>query len=311
MSEQNIENKVEAPLPIGEEASTQHSLREIAESLDGQSYFLGEVPQPQLLDPQAFLPLNSDRLMGAANVIQKSLNEISELVSAEVVQIQKAQKKINFWEEKIEKNKSIIQKNLDQIKKNNVELLYDKKNRDYWIGRAEQVMLDFQNAVASNRECDWAWLIKKYSLKNADGSPIDSLDLAVEELCDGESSNLAGFYEKTASQYDRAKKDKEIENNRLIAENSSYFKQNDTLQGYITNTYSKEIEPLQDGILLLKELGVKFKSLESHEGSTFGELRNWAESYLNDFLKTNSKVPHHLVVEFRKLTSIPLPADHN
>ena len=55
-------------------------------------------------------------------------------------------------------------------------MVYDKKNRDYWLCRAEQVIVDYSYAEAANRPEDWAWLIKKYGLKNADGSPIDPRD---------------------------------------------------------------------------------------------------------------------------------------
>src|SRR4051812_30754228 len=82
-----------------------HTLEEVGKTLDGQSYFTGEVPQHHLVDPQAFLPLNSDRLIGSVNMIDKLTSELSGLIQEEINQIQKLQKKISFWEERIDKNK--------------------------------------------------------------------------------------------------------------------------------------------------------------------------------------------------------------
>ena len=52
--------KAESVEPITRNLST------VDESIDGQSYFLGEVPQANLVDPCAFLPLNSE--IGRAHV---------------------------------------------------------------------------------------------------------------------------------------------------------------------------------------------------------------------------------------------------
>lgn len=287
------------------------NLKEIEESLDAQSYFLGEVPQAHLMDPVAFLPLNSDRLVGSNNRIEKVLEEVSSLIQEEVTLIQKQQKKINLWEDRIEKNKVAIQKNLEQINLNNSGSVYDKKNRDYWTSRAEDVMLDYAHAEVAGREADWAWLIKKYGLKNADGSQIDPRNACVEELCNGEANNLASGYKATANKYEAARKEKETDNCLRIRENAKLATNNELLQGYITAAYTNEIEPLQDGILLLKELGVKMKSLAQETQATYGDLRAWAESFLDAFLKSNPRVTQSIVTEFRRLTSIPLPAEYN
>lgn len=288
-----------------------YGVKDFSDSLDGQSYFLGEVPQVRLVDPQAFLPLNSDKLVGSVNMIEKLLADIGILIEAEVSQIQKIQRKINLWEERIEKNKALIQKNLNQIKQNTVDALYDKKNRDYWLGRAEDVTRDYSHAEMSGRQPDWAWLIKKYGLKNADGTEIDSKNSCVEELCNGEASNLAGEYRATSNKYEAARKDKETENCRMVHENANFLNVNDQLQGHIAAAYANEIEPLQDGVLLFKELGVKLKALgQEGDKATYGDLRDWSEIFLNEFIKTNSKVHLSVVTDFRKLTSIPLPA-HN
>ncbi len=302
-----------AVLPAQEEKAETRSynLKDLDTNMDGQSYFLGEVPQVNLVDPQAFLPLNSDRLVGSVNVVEKLLSEVGILIQEEVNAIQKHQRKINFWEERIEKNKALIQKNLNEIKQNNTDALYDKKNRDYWFGRTEEVETDYSHAEVSARVQDWQWLIKKYGLKNADGTEIDAKNSCVEELCNGEIQNLAGEYRAAANRYEQMRKEKENENSRMVRENAKFKNANETLQNYIASTYANEIEPLQDGVLLLKELGVKLKAL-GQEGSsaTFGEMRSWAEPFLSEFIKANPRVPQGVVTEFRKLTSIPLPADH-
>lgn len=300
-----------AVLPAQEERSAKNSMQEIEESLDGQSYFLGEVPQSYLVDPKVYLPLNSDRLVGSVNVIENLLEEVNQLIQQEVEKIQVLQKKINFWEDRIEKNKGQISSNMSKIKQNAMDISYDKKNRDYWWVRSEAVMLDYSNAEAANRHEDWEWLIKKYGLKGAEGVQIDPGHAAVEELCNGEASNLAGEYKITGNKYEQARKDREAENNRLIRENSRFKASTETLQSYISATYSKEIEPLQDGVLLLKEFGVKLKAL-GQEGSnaSFGDLRGWAEPFLDEFIRTNPRVPQSVVTDFRKLASIPLPAEN-
>jgi hypothetical protein len=144
-------------------SSIQHNLKQIEESLDGQSYLLGEVPQHQLVDPQAFLPLNSDRLIGSINAPEKLLAEATGLIEEENEQLMILHRRINMYAQKIEKNREAIAINQGKIKQNNIDLIHDKKNRDYWFGRAEEVELDYQNAASSNHFKEWAWLIKKYS----------------------------------------------------------------------------------------------------------------------------------------------------
>jgi hypothetical protein len=285
-------------------------LNTLDESIDGQSYFLGEVPQSHLVDPSAFLPLNSDRLIGSVNMVEKLLYEVGILIEEEVALIQKHQKRITFWEDRIEKNKTQVKKNEMDIRQNSSDALYDKKNRDYWLGRAEEVEIDYSHAEVAARAQDWAWLIKKYGLKNADGTEIQANAICVEELCNGEAKNLAAEYRGTGNQYERARKEKETENSRLVRENAKLRNSNDVLQGYISATYTNEIEPLQDGVLLYKELGVKLKALGQEEKATYGQMRAWAEPFLNDFIKANSRVPQGVVTHFRKLTSIPLPPEY-
>jgi len=301
-----------AVLPAHEEvAQVMPRSTEIEDTIDGQSYFLGEVPQSHLVDPKVFLPLNSDKLVGSANRVEQLLSEVNQLIQQEVEKIQVLQKKINFWEDRIEKNKSQISSNMGKIKQNLTDIVYDKKNRDYWWVRAEAVLLDYSNAEAANRKEDWEWLIKKYGLKNAEGVQVDPEHPAVEELCNGEANNLAGEYKNAGSKYEQARQSREAENNRLIRENSRMKGNSETLQSYISATYSKEVEPLQDGVLLLKEFSVKLKAL-GQEGSkaNYGELRGWAEPFLDEFIRSNPRVPQSVVTDFRKLASIPLPAEN-
>ncbi len=297
-------SKAEAVEPI------LRNLNSVDDSIDGQSYFLGEVPQAHLVDPCAFLPLNSDRLIGSVNMVEKLLYEVGLLIEEEVGSIQKHQKRISFWEDRIEKNKAQIKKNELHIRQNSVDALYNKKNRDYWFGRAEEVEIDYSHAEVAARFQDWAWLIKKYGLKNADGTEIDYKNICVEELCNGETKNLSAEYLGTGNKYENARKEKETENSRLVRENSKLLNTNETLQNYISATYVNDVEPLQDGILLLKELGVKLKSLTQEEKATYGQMRTWAEPFLNEFIKANSRVPQMVVTQFRKLTSIPLPPEY-
>lgn len=286
------------------------NLNSVDESIDGQSYFLGEVPQVHLVDPCAYLPLNSDRLIGSVNMVEKLLFEVGILIEEEVNLIQKQQKRIASWEDRIEKNKAMIKRHELQIKQNTADALYDKKNRDYWYGRSEEVEIDYSHAEVAARVQDWSWLIKKYGLKNADGTEISPKNPCVEELCNGEIKNLSAEYRGTGNKYENARKEKETENSRLVRENAKLLNTNETLQGYISACYTNEVEPLQDGVLLLKELGVKLKTLGQDDKVTYGQMREWAEPFLNDFLRANCRAPQAVVTHFRKLTSIPLPPEY-
>lgn len=307
MQEFSVE-KTETTSPLG---SVEQVLQAKQTSIDESSYLVGEVPQVNLLDPQAFLPLNSDQLVGAVNILEKTLVETQELIAAEMHQIQKNQKKIYGWEDRIEKNKVVIEKNLAHVKQNLTDIAYDKKNRDYWVGRSEQVLLDFSHAEASSREADWAWLVKKYGLKNPDGTEIDPRGSCAEEICEGAIQNLSGEYQVAANKYEQAKKEKELHNVQRIQENARLTATNEKLQGFIQNIYRQEIEPLQDGVLLLKELSVKLKALEQQKDATYGDLRMWAEGFLDEFLRLNPKTPQMIVTEFRRLTSLPLPSENS
>lgn len=312
----NQGNDPMATLPPQKEArevelvqANHEKFRKIDDTIDTQSYFLGEVPQSHLVDPGAYLPLNSDRLIGSVNMVEKLLYEVGILIEEEVASVQKHQKRITFWEDRIEKNKALIKKNEQKVKQNATDAIYDKKNRDYWYGRSEEVETDYSHAEASGRMEDWSWLIKKYGLKNADGTEINAKSVCVEELCNGETKNLSAQYRATGDKYESSRKDKETENTCLIRENGKLRNDNDTLQSYISAAYANEIEPLQDGILLLKELGAKLKVFGQDDKIVYGQMRNWAEAFLNEFIRVNSRVPQAIVTHFRKLTSIPLPPE--
>ena len=234
------------------------------------------------------------------------------MIETEVKAVQRLQEKINLWEGKLEKNKSAIHQNQMTIKQNNTAILYNKKNRDYWMNRADEVEQDNAIALIAKRHQDWAWLIKKYGLKDAEGTEINCKAHNVDDLCKIEVASLSTEYRVSANKHETARKEKELEYSRLVRDNSQLFNTNDTLQAYIAAAYSNEIEPLQDGILFLKELDLKLKSLVSQDGqSVYGDLRIWAEVFLNDFIKANPRVPQSVVTSFRKLTSIPLPAQNS
>jgi len=282
----------------------------VDESESSHSYSRDEAPPEHLMDPSAFLPLNSDRLIGSVNIIEKLFSEIGTLVEEEVLSIQKYQKRITSWEERIEQNKSEIKKNEFQIKENNGKHLRHKKNRNYWSDLSEDVEVDYSRASAANCPQDWSWLIKKYGLKGVDTSPIDFQSECVDELCNGEISNLSAKYRAAAKKCEESRAETEAEINRLFRLNVELATTNETLQGYISSTYTNEIEPLQDGILLFKDLGVKLKSMSENEKITYGDLRGWAEGFLSEFIKVNSRVPQPAVTHFRRLTSIPLPPEN-
>lgn len=281
-------------------------------SLDDSTYILGEVPQSYLTDPYAFLPLNSECLLGAMNVIKGILAELGTLIDEELKEVSKLQRQIQVWEEKILRNHAITDKNLNQIKKNLIDLSYDGKNRDYWIGREQQVLSDYAKAESGGKPENWAWLIRKYGLKNPDGTPVDHLSKCVGELCNGAANNLATEYKWTALRYEQALKHKEANNVLLAGMNDKLAATNEELQKYIANMHANEIEPLQDGVLLFKELGLKLRTLERQESpAKFGDLRSWAESFLDEFLRENCFVPQRVVNAFRRMASIPLPAQNS
>ncbi len=277
--------------------------------MDELSYPVGEVPQAYLVDPEVHLTLNSEKLNQNAQMVEGLVQEAESIIQEEVTQIQKLQKNIDQWESRIEKNKMLIEKNQQTAKQNNKEIVYDKKNRDYWASRAEQVMLDFNNASVAGREDSWNWLVKKYGLKNPDGTPIDARNHCIDELCNGEISNLAGEYKSAADKYELAKKDKEALNLRLTKDNAKHKNSVETLQKYIQSAYTYQIEPLQDGVLLLKEFTAKLKSFSSQEQATFGDLREWAEQFLDEYLQENPRTHQSVIHDFRRLASIPLPPE--
>jgi hypothetical protein len=289
----------------------QKEIAELEASIDEQSYALGEVPQVHLFDPEANLALNSEKLSAVPNRIESLVQEVEGIISQELQQVTKLQKNIDHWEAKIEKNKALIEKNKVRAKKNKTEIVYDIKNRDYWLARQEQVLIDFGHASVANRDDHWAWLIKKYGLKNPDGTPIDPKNTCVDELCNGGASNLAAEYKSAGQRYELAKKDREEENYRLTMENSKFKTTIETLQRYIQSAYHDQIEPIQDGVLLMKELAAKLRDYQNDQSITFGDLRHWSEEFLSEYLLENPNTSQEIVTDFRKIASIPLPAEHS
>jgi hypothetical protein len=277
---------------------------------DPQSYFLGEVPQKNLVDPMAELPLGSDRLIGETNVVEKLLFDAGALVEEEVAQIQKHQKRIAYWEDRIEKNRTLLKQNELRIKQNTQEGFYDKKNRDYWHSRSEDVERDYAHTEVAGRFSDWSFLIKKYGLKNIDGTEINPKAATAPMQCAVEAKALASRYMLQSAKYETARKEKEAENTKLIGENVQLMSTNETLTSYITNAYTTDIEPLQDGVLLLKEFSLKLKGWSQQPNTTYDLMRTWAESFLDSFLRTNPRAPQRVVTLFRTMASIPLPPEY-
>lgn len=260
-------------------------------------------------DPSAFLPLNSALIN---DQVMKAFSELEMIIEEEKKEVVKLQRQISVWEERIKGNFFQMGKHSDQIKQNTVDAFYEVKNRDYWWGREALVLADFSQAQASSCPHMWAWLIKKYGLKNPDGTPLDHKAGCVEELCNGAIRNLAQEYKEEGIRYDVAQANRNAENVHLVNVNAKLSATNEHLRNYIANAHAAEITPVQDGVLFLKEFALKLKSLERQETpANFGDMRAWAEHFLDDFLKKYPSIPHRVVGAFRKIASIPLPAQNS
>ncbi len=287
-----------------EKSFEQTKVQEIAASLNSH---VEEVPVANPCDPQGSLPLNVDRLVGN----EKLLSEIAVLIQEEVNSMNRFQRQIYHWEESIEKNKVLLQEHLDQIKKNLGEINFNKKNRDFWLNRSEQVVMDYTHADALDLVQEWSWLVKKYGLKNSDGSEIDSKASDISDLCSKHIEQLTNIYIAAGMKFDALRKDREQINLRFVTENGKLLKQIAQLQSYIQHLCKTEIEPLQDGVLLLKELNLKVRVFLEKPDASYGDLRMWAESFLDEFLKMNPNTPMRIVTEFRRLAQISLPAQNS
>ncbi len=266
------------------------------------------MPQQYQADPNAYLPIDSECLVGVNNPIKSILSELEPFIEEELREVTKLQRQSDSWKEKIKKNRSVIDKNLSQIKQNRVDMSYDIKNRDFWFGRAQQVLADYATAEASGSSSDWAWLIRKYGLKNPDGTSIEARSSSVGTLCNDSANSLALEYKAAGMRYDQTQRHIEATNALIEGDNDKLEATNQQLQKYIANVYANEIEPLQDGVLLLNELRVKLKSLERQETPPkYGDLRAWAEDFIDSFLKENPFTLQRVVNTFRRLASIPLP----
>lgn len=295
-----------------------HSESMLSQMKDLQEFFvkggLHEVETTQLYssDPYAFLPLNTDHLVGSTNMIQSIFTEVDLLIEEELKEVARPQKQITLWEERVRKNNAMIHQNGEHIKQNMADMACDLKSRDFWCGRASQVLADYAQTETSGALSDWAWLIKKYGLKNEEGVLVCQRDPGISQLCQKAAQVLASEYSGAAVRYELTHKQKESSNALLLGDNEKLSSMNEQLQKYIANLYSSEVEPLQDGVLLLKELVVKLKVLEQQESpATYGDLRSWAESFLDQFLRANSLIPNRVVTAFRRLCSIPLPAQNS
>jgi hypothetical protein len=301
-----------------ESLPSMHSESVLSQMKDLQEFLISggvaEVQTNQLYssDPFAFLPLNTAHLVGVTNVIQSIFTEADLLIEEELKEVSRPQKQISIWEERIRKNNGIINQNGDQIKQNIADMACDLKGRDFWCSRASQVLADYGQTETTGSASDWAWLIKKYGLKNEEGSLICHRTSGLNQLCQKAAQILSAEYSAAAVRYELTHQHKESSNALLLSDNEKLSAMNSQLQKYIANLYSSEVEPLQDGVLLLKELVVKLKALETQESpATYGDLRSWAEPFLDQFLRGNSSIPNRVVTAFRRLCSIPLPAQNS
>lgn len=270
------------------------------------------IPQMYSSDPYAHLPANSEILVGRVNAIRAIFTEVEKLIEEELREAGRPQKQISLWEERICKNRTLIQKNKEKVQQNVSDMICDLKSRDFWNARAAQVLGDYGQAENSGTVSDWAWLIKKYGLKDGEGFLIDARAQTVSQLCYQAASALSSEYRIASVRYEHMHEQKKGENVLLQADDERLMAMSAQLQKYIANMYSSEVEPLQDGVLLLKELAIKLKTLERQQiAATYGDLRAWAETFLDQFLRANAFIPNRVVMAFRRLASIPLPAQNS
>lgn len=263
-------------------------------------------------DPHAFLPSNAEPLIGSVDVITMVSEEIQQLIEEELIEISKHMRNIAFIEEKIWRNNALIEKNLEEIRRHAADIVYQRKNRDYWFQRELQVLLDYQKVAGSCREIDWAWLIKKYGLKEGCGVLVDYRDPRASSLCEKAMTNLMMEYKEAGNKHDQILKSKELERSPLERVNQKLSQANEELNAHVANIFASEIAFIQEGVSLLRDLSGKLGILKNQERkAVFGDIRSWAESYLDQFLRKNPLIPYRIVSAFRRLTSIPLPAQNS
>ncbi len=259
-------------------------------------------------DPHSLLPSNSEPL---SSHIVRILTEVELYIEEEKRESQKIQKQVAIWEERIRGNYFQMGKNVDQIKMNQIDATHELLHRDYWWGRENLVFTDFTLAKNVGRSSDWAWVINKYGLTNSDGTPLDPHARCIEELCLGAIRNLAIEYKEAGVRYDLAHNYKRAESDHLTSINTKLSATNEHLRNYINNVQNIRTS-IHDGILFLMEFGLKVKSLQTDETpATFGDLRAWSEEHLDQFLKKYPSIPQRVVSVFRRLASIPLPAQNS
>jgi len=278
-------------------------------NIDTNSFQKVRGPEAHLFDPEISLPINSEKL--DMNLLQPLVDEIDHLTCGDISDIQKLQKSIDAWEAKVEENKALMDKNRSIIRNNKEATNLDQQNRDYWWRRSDNVLGDFKSASAANHINDWSWFIKKHGIKDLEGSALNVDHDQINDLCRDGADKLAGKYRTAGDKFDSSKKDREDVSFRLISENGRLRVTNETLQKYIQSTYQVRIEPLQDGVLLMKELGAKMRAYMSSNDARFGDLRGWAENFLNQYLIENPRTPQSAINEFRRVASIPLPSENS
>ena len=84
----------------------------------------------------------------------------------------------------------------------------------------------------------------------------------VNELCNGETSNLISVYRESGKTYDKMKKNREAENNQLFKENSTHLSMNEKLQGYIANIRAKRNSTVRRRIVIDERTSCKTQFFE-------------------------------------------------
>ncbi len=269
---------------------------------------LDEIPMYRA-DPHAFLPRNAEPLN---NTLDGLFKEVNLLLDEELKEVSRHIRKADTAEEKVRKNDALIRKNLSEIKKNTADIVYQEKSRDYWMEREQEVFADYQQIEGSSCETDWAWLIRKYGLKESNGVLIDYRDPRVSEFSKQSASDLMTEYKEAGFRHERSLKGKEVEISLLEQTNQELSQANEELGGVTAHLRLHEIKPLQDGVLLFRELSLKLKALKNQERkATFKDIRSWAESFLDQFLRKHPLIPYRVVSAFRRLASIPLPSQNS
>lgn len=209
---------------------------------------------------------------------------IELLIVEERKEIGRLREQISAWEEMIRANFFQMGKNAEVIEQNTRTSAHEIKMRDYWWDKESLVLSDFQSAQKSLK---WKSLIQKHELN------LDHRSLLIEKLCQDAILELALKYKETGIQHDLAVASKNGENKRVSEMNAKLNAENTHLRERISNAHLSEIEPLQDGLLFLKEFIVIIKSQQASSDT----IHSWAEG----FVKKYPSIPSRVLHSFQKL----------